>query len=140
MCNPAEPILMPYQRAWVVDRSAVKICEKSRRTGITWATALEAVVVASASPADGGMDVYFMTYAEEDAKEFIKDCETWAKVFGALHGEVWIEEEEGWAPKTGRKLVQVKILTITFPGGFRIHALAGRPRKFRGKQGYAVID
>ena len=68
MCVPKVQILMPYQREWIMDRCDLKVCEKSRRTGITWASALEAVVVASSQKKDGGMNVYFMTYAEEDSK------------------------------------------------------------------------
>ena len=136
MCTPAasNDILLPYQREWILDRSPVKIAEKSRRTGLTWATALEAVIVASSAPSDGGQDVYFMTYAEDDAKEFIRDAAKFAEVLGVLCGEVWVDEESGKGKTT------VKILVIEFAGGFRIHALAGRPRKFRGKQGFAVID
>ena len=101
MCtaSPDGEILLPYQRDWILDRSPVKVCEKSRRTGITWASALESVLVASADKSGGGMDVYFMTYAEEDAKDFIRDCETWAKVVGVLHGEVWIDDDGG-EPRT----------------------------------------
>jgi len=135
MCVPKAAILLPYQRRWIIDLAPVKICEKSRRTGVTWASAAEAVIVATEKPGAGGMDVYFMTYAEDDAKEFIRDCEDWAKAIGALHGEVWVEEED-----TGPGKAKVKILVIEFEGGFRIHALAGRPRKFRGKQGFAIID
>jgi phage FluMu gp28-like protein len=138
-------ILLSYQREWILDRSPVKVCEKSRRTGITWASALEAVLTASASVSDGGMDVYFMTMTEEDSKEFIRDCETWARVVGVLHGEVWIDDDGGEPRTVNGEIVKVKILSLEFPsigGGksFRIHALAGRPRKFRGKQGLAIID
>jgi len=86
------------------------------------------------------MDVYFMTYAEEDAKDFIRDCETWAKVVGVLHGEVWIDEDGGEPRTVNGERVKVKILSIAFVNGHRICALAGRPRKFRGKQGAAFID
>ncbi|EAC1890545.1 hypothetical protein JT609_003525 [Escherichia coli] len=30
-------VLMPYQQRWVADTSPLKVIEKSRRTGITWA-------------------------------------------------------------------------------------------------------
>ena len=140
MCVPKAQILLPYQRDWVIDRSPVKMAEKSRRTGITWCTAAEAVIVATEKASRGGMDVYFMTYAEEDAKDFIRDCEDWAKAIGALHGEMWVEEEEGYTWGDSKSLIKVKVLSIEFPSGFRISALAGRPRKFRGKQGYAIID
>ena len=142
MCiaSPDGEILLPYQREWILDRSPVKVCEKSRRTGITWASALESVLVASADRPGGGMDVYFMTYAEEDAKDFIRDCETWARVVGVLHGEAWTDDDGGEPRTINGDRVRVKILSIEFANGHRISALAGRPRKFRGKQGFAIID
>ena len=94
MCVPKVQILMPYQREWIMDRCDLKVCEKSRRTGITWASALEAVVVASSQKKDGGMNVYFMTYAEEDSKEFIENCALWARVLGVLAGSIEIEEAD----------------------------------------------
>jgi phage FluMu gp28-like protein len=33
------PILLPYQQAWLADDSQVKVYEKSRRIGISWAEA-----------------------------------------------------------------------------------------------------
>lgn len=135
------PILLQYQIDWVADRSPVKAGEKSRRVGLTWATALGAVLTASARVAKGGMDVYFMTYTEEGAKEFIRDCEKWAGAVGAMHGEVWVDEQDSAHLDSEGTRLKVKILTIEFPRtGFRIHALCGRPRAFRGKQGYAIID
>ena len=35
----AEVLLLPYQRKWVLDTSRIKIMEKSRQIGISWASA-----------------------------------------------------------------------------------------------------
>ena len=49
-------VLLPYQRRWVEDTAAVKVYEKSRRIGATWAEAADAVLAAARS---GGIDVYY---------------------------------------------------------------------------------
>jgi phage FluMu gp28-like protein len=33
----APAVLMGYQQRWVADKSPLKVIEKSRRTGLTWA-------------------------------------------------------------------------------------------------------
>ncbi len=40
-------VLMPYQQRWVADTSPLKVMEKSRRTGITWAEASDNVLTAA---------------------------------------------------------------------------------------------
>ena len=55
-------VLLPYQ-VEAIRRSAAThlfVCEKSRRTGMTWAFAADAVMTASASI--GGMDVLYLAY------------------------------------------------------------------------------
>ncbi len=70
----AKPILLPYQQRWVGDDADIRICEKSRRVGISWATAAEAALDAGAQ---NGMDVWYIGYTKDMAQEFIRDCGTW---------------------------------------------------------------
>ena len=135
-----ESILLPYQERWVLDRSPKKICEKSRRTGITWATAYEAVEVSAAAD---GSNFWYQTYAEDDAKEFIDDVGKWAR--GAslffqpeeetLEGE---EAEEYFLLPDGVR--SVKITSVRFKSGHRVVALPHSPRKLRGKGGVYCLD
>ncbi|MBL4831606.1 MAG: hypothetical protein JKY55_17195 [Aliivibrio sp.] len=37
-------LLLGYQKRWIADDSPLKIAEKSRRTGLTWAEAADAVL------------------------------------------------------------------------------------------------
>ena len=55
-------VLMPYQQRWVADTSPLKVIEKSRRTGITWAEASDDVLTAASSAPAGGMNVYYIAY------------------------------------------------------------------------------
>ncbi len=71
-------ILLPYQRAWVDDTSDIKIIEKSRRIGLTWAEAAEDCLLAASN---SGMDVWYIGYNKDMALEFIQDCSNWCQVF-----------------------------------------------------------
>ena len=132
------PALLGYQRSWVYDESTIKLCEKSRRIGITWATAGEAVTVAGTRARDGGMDVWYMVSNEDDAREFISDCIQWASLFQAACSavkEVLIEDDvEGGGTRN------ILAFEIRFASGFKIRALSSNPRRLRGKQGYAIVD
>lgn len=120
-------VLLPYQIAWVLDRSPIKVCEKSRRTGITWATALEAVLVAS-HPTES-QNWHFLTYAQEDSKAFIDDCEKWARFLGVVCDEPIVEDDNGF-----------NVLRIRFKTGKSIYGRPGKARNLRGKDGVACID
>ena len=47
------PVLLPYQQAWVAEDSPFKLCEKSRRIGMTWAEAADNVLIAAAAKPAG---------------------------------------------------------------------------------------
>lgn len=113
-----DTVLLPYQQEWIADRSPVKVFEQSRKIGITWATACEAVDVASLPSADGGSDVWMMTGTLDDAREFISDCAWWI-------GTRMIDRES------------IMDYKIEFPSGYAIHAMPSRPSCMRGKTGYA---
>lgn len=131
--------LLPYQRAWAYDKSRVKLCVKSRRIGITWATAYEAVEVASCQPRSGGMDVWYQANSLDDAREFIDDCADWVRWLRPLIDEIGTASEV----KAEQLLFtdeHILAFTIRFASGFKIHALTSKPRRLRGKQGYAILD
>lgn len=127
-------LLLGYQARWVADESPVKVAEKSRRIGLTWAEAGDSALLASRAD---GMDTWYVGYNKDMAQEFIRDCGEWAKVYGIVAGE--IEEtmevfQEGDAEKS------ILAYVIRFASGFRITALSSRPSNLRGKQGRVIID
>ncbi|MDE0053489.1 MAG: hypothetical protein OXT64_04440 [Gammaproteobacteria bacterium] len=67
--------LLPYQARWVGDRSRLKVHEKARRIGLSWAEAYDDVVHAGA----GRGDVYYQSYAHDMTAGFIDDCADWAQ-------------------------------------------------------------
>lgn len=133
-----EAALLPYQRAWVYDRSQLKAFPKSRRIGVTWATAYEAVEVAASSPDSGGMDVWYMANALDDAREFIDDCAWWVERLKPLVDE--LSAATGVRDEIIQDDDDILAFTIRFASGFKIHALTSKPRRLRGKDGYAILD
>lgn len=133
---PAPPVLLPYQQAWIADKSPLKVEEKSRRTGLTWAEAADDVLIAAAEKAAGGMNVYYIGYNQDMAIEYVEACAMWARAFNYAASEV---EEGFWEEDSDDK--HIKTYTIRFPdSGHRIVALSSRPANLRGKQGVVVID
>ncbi|MEP7041863.1 MAG: hypothetical protein ABI843_02305, partial [Dokdonella sp.] len=70
----APAVLLPYQQRWVADSSPLKVSEKSRRTGLTWAEAADDVTVAARTKAKQGMNVHYIGYNMDMAIEYIEAC------------------------------------------------------------------
>lgn len=130
----APGVLLGYQQRWVQDQSQVKIDEKSRRIGITWAEAADDVLTAAAST---GMDVWYIGYNKDMAIEFILDCAQWTAHLGEAAGQI---EEGEEIYKDGDETKSVLTYSIKYASGNRITALSSRPSNLRGKQGKVVID
>lgn len=134
---PIPAALMGYQQRWVADPSPLKVVEKSRRTGFTWAEASDDVLTAASSRSANGQNVYYIAYNQDMTIEYIQACAMWARVFNYAASEV----EEGFWDGEDEADKNIKTYTIRFPAsGFRIVALSSRPSNLRGRQGTIVID
>lgn len=125
-----ESILLPYQREWIADRAAVKVYEKSRRIGITWAESADAALDAGTR---GGSDWWYIGYNKEMALEFVEAAAGWARRFN--HAVERTEEVVVTDP-----LKDILAYRIRFSSGHKIVGLSSRPSNLRGKQGTAIID
>lgn len=132
-----QEILLPYQRraSQAVSKEALLVIEKSRRIGLTWGTATDAVLTAAARRDAGGMDVFYIAYEKEMTREFIDTCAMWAKYFGMVAADV---EEMMW--KNDKEDEGILAFRIIFASGFEIVALSSSPRGLRGRQGLVIID
>lgn len=130
-----ESVLLPYQRRWIADDAQIKIAEKSRRTGLTWAEAADAVLTASAARSAGGTNHYYVGSNKDMAIEFIEACAMWARAFDRAASEV---QEEVFEDEDEDK--SILTYTIRFASGFKIQALSSRPSNLRGRQGNVTID
>ena len=115
-------ILLPYQARWVADDAGLKVIEKARRVGVSWAEACDAVMHAGAA---GGGNVYYQAYNREMTRGFIEDCADWVRVLqigaGSL-GETLVNEGQG-----------IHTFRIAFASGREILAMTSAPRAFRSK-------
>lgn len=118
-------VLLPYQVRWNQDVSPVKIIEKSRRIGLSYAEAAESVLYA----ADGerGANVYYISYDKEMTSGFIQDCATWARAFNAAAGEIG---EQILTREDGR---DIHVYDIPFASGNHIKTFSSNPRNLRSK-------
>lgn len=128
-----EAVLLAYQQEWVADQSEVKICEKSRRVGFSWAEASDCALIAASDRDAGGMDVWYVGYNQDMAKEFIRDIAFWAK-----HYQLAADEMQEEIFQDEKK--DILTFVIHFASGFRVTALSSRPSNLRGKQGVVVLD
>jgi phage FluMu gp28-like protein len=130
------PVLLPYQRKWIEDQSPFKVCEKSRRIGMTWAEAADNVLIAAADKAAGGQNVYYLGTDKEMTEEYIEACKMWARAFDRGASEI---EQGFWEEDEADKHIQT--FTLRFPkSGHKIVGLASVPSKLRGRQGVLVGD
>jgi len=134
----AEGILMAHQRAWLEDKSDLKICEKGRRTGITFAEALDDTLIAATRKSDGGQNVFYIGDTKEKGLEFIGYCAHFARVVAKelVQVEEYLFEDRD---ESGDSRF-INAYRIHFASGRRIHALSSRPASIRGLQGIVVID
>src|ERR1041385_8510983 len=77
MKNPLRYFL-PYQIDWITDESSLKIMEKSRQIGISYADAYHSVRIASRKTSR--LDVYISSRDRFQAKLYIEDCKHWAEI------------------------------------------------------------
>ena len=116
--------LLPYQASWVGDASGLKVIEKSRRIGLSWAEAYDSVMHAGA----GVGNVYYQSYALDMTRGFITDCAEWSAALQAgadAVDETLIEIGEG-----GDK---VPAFRLPLASGKEIVAMTSAPRAFRSK-------
>ena len=72
------PALLPYQQRWVADDSPLKLGEKSRRIGLTWAEASDDALIASAAD---GSNVFYISATQDMALEYIEAAAMWARAY-----------------------------------------------------------
>lgn len=134
----ADGILMQHQKDWLDDKSELKICEKGRRTGITFAEALDSTLTAAASRKAGGDNVFYIGDTKDKGREFIGYVAHFAKV---IAGElVSIQEYLFKDERPDGTSKDITSYRITFSSGYRVEALSSNPANIRGLQGTVVID
>ena len=128
-----EHVLLPYQRRWIEDASAVKVWEKSRRIGASYVEALDSVLNAAPSRGAGGQSTYYLSYNKDMTRQFIRDCAFWAK-------QLNIAARELDELVLGDEDKDITVYRIRFASEYEIWGMPSEPRSLRSKQGRVVID
>ena len=134
----ADGVLMAHQADWIADDSVLKICAKGRRTGITFAEALDCTLIAAAQRSAGGQNVFYIPDTKPKGREFIGYCAHFAKT--VAKEMLTIEDGIFFDIREDGTTNAISSYIIRFSSGFRIEALSSRPENIRGLQGTVVID
>lgn len=129
----ARKILLPYQAAWVNDDSRLKIAEKSRQIGWTWATGygLTRRKSLALSAVTAKTDAWISSRDDIQARLFLEDCKGFAKILqiGAKDlGEQAVDDKGHTA------------FVMQMANGLRIHSMSSNPDAQAGKRGDRVLD
>ncbi|MBI5334731.1 MAG: hypothetical protein HZB72_09145 [Burkholderiales bacterium] len=132
-------VLLRYQQEWIADRSPLKVADKGRRVGLTWAEAADDVLDAMAEV--DSCNTFYCSAAQDMAREYVEACAMWARAFHCLASEIQegvFDDGDAVADPAKR---YIKTFEVVFPRtGRRIVALSSRPTNLRGKQGNIVLD
>lgn len=127
-----DTFLLPYQSAWVNDRSLVRLMEKSRRVGISYATAYDEVRQKSLKGAK--VDTWFSSRDDLTAQGFIGYCKGFAGVLNiaanAYEADILFND--------GRDSATARVLR--FATGATINSISSNPDVFAGKGGNVGLD
>lgn len=134
----ADGILMRHQKDWIADTSPLKLAEKGRRTGITFAEALDSTLIAAAAQSAGGDSTYYIGDTKPKGLEFVAVCARFAKAVAAELLEVSEFVFDDLQPDGSTK--QIAAYRIRFASGNEIVGLSSNPANIRGLQGRVVID
>ena len=128
----------PYQKRYLLDKSKVKILDKSRRIGGTYVQSFEDVQDCIEQP---GLKIFFSSADMTAAAEYMDYIAGWvaklntiAKALAEINCEdisecEFADEDKG-----------VKSKVIEFNNGSKIYALSSNPKAFRSKGGKIVWD
>jgi phage FluMu gp28-like protein len=123
-------LFLPYQRRWIADRSRLKLLEKSRQIGMSWATAY-ALVRRQAEPRSR-LDAWVASRDEIQARLFLEDCRKFARILDQA------------ARASGAAVLPADFRSsahaLPFANGTHIHSLSSNPDAQAGKRGPRVLD
>ena len=124
-----EALLLPYQRRWVLDPSRIKIMEKSRQIGISWASAY--ALVRRKSQRGARYDAWVSSRDEIQARLFLEDCKTFARVLDIVAEDLSCRLLEDNASSS---------YVLRFSSGVKINSMSSSPDAQAGKRGDRLLD
>lgn len=121
--------LLPYQRAWVLDKSPVAFFDKSRRIGADYAEAFR--VVSERMSGERQVDYWYTSADESAAVEFM----LYVQMFLKMYGDAYRYVEQTDLVEDG----DVRVMSVLLPEikgrRTRITAMSSSPTRMRSKGG-----
>lgn len=139
---------LPYQQAWIADRSRFKIGMMSRQIGKTFSTCGECVDDCFQAWRDGRRTRWvILSRGERQAAEAMDEAiKPFTKAFYEVYntllkgGEPTFHEDEFRAPQAKGPDAVYKALEVRYPNGSRITALPANPDTARGFSANVILD
>ena len=123
-----DAFFLPYQQAWLRDKSRIKLMEKSRQIGMSWTAAYELVRRHALSGCK--LDSWVSSRDEMQAKLFIDDCKKFASILNVACEDI-----------SGSGIIAASdSRTLEFANATRIWSLSSNPDAQAGKRGTRVLD
>lgn len=122
-----DTLLLGYQKRWVLDNSRLKLMEKSRQIGISWASAYS--MVRRKALAGARYDGWVSSRDEIQARLFLEDCKHFAQILHTAVSDLGVQivEEE-------------KTYVLGFASGGKINSMSSSPDAQAGKRGDRLLD
>lgn len=124
-----DALMLPFQAKWIRDPSRLKLAEKSRQIGWTWATDYRLVSVKS--QADARLDAWISSRDDIQARLSLEDCKHFAALLnlGAKDLGERVIDDAGHSA-----------YVLALANGLRIHSMSSNPDAQAGKRGDRVLD
>lgn len=130
----AEPgdskFFLSYQAKWIRDNSRLKLIEKSRQIGLSWATAYR--LVRQKSAADARQDAWISSRDDLQARLFKEDCNHFAGILNTAAQDLGMQVID---PERA-----ISAYVLQFAGGPRINSMSSNPDAQAGKRGDRTLD
>lgn len=125
-------LFLPYQWKWITDRSNIKLVEKSRQIGFSWATSYD--IVREQSKETTKLDAWISSRDEIQARLFLQDCKKFSDLLNVVAGEIGekiykIDEEHS-----------ITAFEMELASNTVIHSMSSNPNAQAGKRGTRVLD
>lgn len=121
---------LPYQKAWIEDTSRLKLMEKSRQIGMSWAAAYAAVRGQIFKKFPTRSVCWVASRDEQQARLFLEDCLRFAEFLKKA------------LKRIGQSLLdyQVQAQSLVFGKTGAIYSLSSSPNAQAGKRGSRILD
>lgn len=134
MADKPESYFLPYQEAWINDDSPLKIAEKSRRVGFTYASSYR--MFQKCLRRGKGFTQWVSSRDQLTAQELIRDyIRMWCKLGNVVAAGLDANNAEIIDAEKG-----ITAFVCTFKNGARIVSLSSTPEAFAGKGGDVFLD